>query len=47
MRLILAKLVYNFDMSLAEDSREWLKDQKAFVVWDKPPLNVVLKPVVR
>ncbi|KAJ3578918.1 hypothetical protein NPX13_g1649 [Xylaria arbuscula] len=47
MRLILAKLVYNFDMSLAEDSREWLKGQKAYTIWDKPPLNVVMKPVVR
>ncbi|TGJ85791.1 hypothetical protein E0Z10_g3011 [Xylaria hypoxylon] len=47
MRLILAKLVYNFDMSLAEDSRNWLRGQKAYTVWDKPALNVYLKPVVR
>ncbi|KAF2971803.1 hypothetical protein GQX73_g1680 [Xylaria multiplex] len=47
MRLILAKLVYNFDMSLAEDSRHWLRGQKAYTVWDKPALNVNMKPVVR
>ncbi|KAI1166340.1 cytochrome P450 [Nemania serpens] len=47
MRLVLAKLVFNFDLSLADDSREWLKDQKAFTVWDKPALNIHLKPVVR
>ncbi|KAI4861513.1 putative cytochrome P450 [Hypoxylon rubiginosum] len=44
-RLILARLVYNFDMSLAADSDHWLHNQKAYIVWDKPPLNVHLKPV--
>ncbi|KAJ8125632.1 hypothetical protein O1611_g8006 [Lasiodiplodia mahajangana] len=47
MRLILARLVYNFDMTLADDSRAWLEGQKAFNVWDKPALNVHLKPVAR
>ncbi|KAJ2987771.1 hypothetical protein NUW58_g4323 [Xylaria curta] len=43
-RLVLAKIVYNFDMTLADDSRGWLNDQKAFTVWDKPPLNIHLSP---
>ncbi|KAI1425886.1 cytochrome P450 [Xylaria sp. FL1777] len=47
MRLILAKLIYNFDISLADDSRNWLEGQKAYTIWDKPPLNVNLKPVAR
>ncbi|KAJ2984481.1 hypothetical protein NUW58_g6035 [Xylaria curta] len=47
MRLILAKIVYNFDMTLADDSRGWLDDQRAYIVWEKPALNVHLKPVVR
>ncbi|KAI0525454.1 cytochrome P450 [Xylaria bambusicola] len=47
MRLILAKIIYNFDMSLADDSRHWLRGQRAYTIWDKPPLNVVLTPVVR
>ncbi|KAI1178461.1 cytochrome P450 [Nemania sp. FL0916] len=47
MRLILAKIVFNFDMSLAEDSYGWLQDQKAYVLWEKPVLNIHLKPVVR
>ncbi|KAI0403221.1 cytochrome P450 [Xylaria palmicola] len=47
MRLILAKIVFNFDLTLADDSRLWLKDQRAFTVWDKPALNVHLKPVAR
>ncbi|KAK7918034.1 cytochrome p450 [Apiospora marii] len=45
MRLILAKIVYNFDMRIADESRGWLVGQKAFTVWDKPPLQVYLTPV--
>ncbi|KAI1123619.1 putative cytochrome P450 [Nemania abortiva] len=45
MRLILAKLVYNFDVSISEDSRDWLHGQKAYAVWHKPDLNVHLKSV--
>ncbi|KAI0536530.1 putative cytochrome P450 [Xylaria digitata] len=45
MRLILAKLVFNFDLTLADDSRNWLDGQKAYTVWDKPALNVYLKPI--
>lgn len=47
MRLVLAKLVWNFDMRLAEDSKNWLDGQKAHFLWDKPALNVHLSPVVR
>ncbi|KAI0594819.1 P450 monooxygenase No.1 [Biscogniauxia sp. FL1348] len=47
MRLILAKLLFNFDVALDPSSRDWLSSQKAYVVWDKPQLNVKLTPVVR
>ncbi|KAI1434436.1 putative cytochrome P450 monooxygenase [Xylaria sp. CBS 124048] len=47
MRLILAKIIYNFDMSLDNSSRDWMDDQKAFEIWVKPALNVHLKPVER
>ncbi|KAK8061106.1 hypothetical protein PG997_015327 [Apiospora hydei] len=47
MRLILAKIVYHFDMRIAAESRGWLEGQKAFTVWDKPPLQVYLRPVKR
>ncbi|KAK9413548.1 putative Cytochrome P450 [Seiridium unicorne] len=46
MRLILAKIIYNFDMKLADESRGWLETQKLYVIWDKPPLDVYLTPVV-
>ncbi|KAI0473336.1 cytochrome P450 [Xylariaceae sp. FL0804] len=47
MRLILAKILYNFDMKLDDGSRDWLQTQKAYVIWDKPDLNVHLTPVAR
>lgn len=45
MRLILAHMIFHFDLELADDSRGWLQGQKAFQLWDKPPLNVYLTPV--
>jgi hypothetical protein len=45
MRLILARLIWNFDMTLALDSRDWLEGQKNHLLWDKPALNVHLAPV--
>ncbi|KAI0138673.1 cytochrome P450 [Hypoxylon sp. NC0597] len=47
MRLILAKIIYNFDMSISDDSRNWLKDQKSYFLWDKPSLNIYMTPVAR
>lgn len=47
MRLILARIVYNFDMKLSETSKDWLRTQKAYFVWHKPRLNVHLFPVSR
>ncbi|KAI4155761.1 MAG: hypothetical protein LQ340_000781 [Diploschistes diacapsis] len=43
MRLVLAKVLWNFDMELAEDSRDW-NQQRIIVSWEKPPLKVTLKP---
>ncbi|KAJ3567496.1 hypothetical protein NPX13_g6746 [Xylaria arbuscula] len=45
MRLILAKLLYNFDLTLADESRNWLEGQKAWAVWDKPALGIRLHPL--
>ncbi|CAN8105332.1 unnamed protein product [Discula destructiva] len=47
MRLILSRILWNFDLKLADDSQGWIQRQKAFIMWNKPPLNVYLKPVVR
>ncbi|KAL5356335.1 cytochrome P450 monooxygenase [Aspergillus floccosus] len=47
MRLILARVIYNFDMKLANDSTDWFKRQKVWFFWNKPPLNVYLSSVKR
>ncbi|KAH8666581.1 cytochrome P450 [Xylariales sp. PMI_506] len=45
MRLILAKMIYAFDMKLVDDSKDWIERQKSFTIWDRLPLNVYLTPV--
>lgn len=44
MRTILARLLFNFDMELADPELDWF-DQKVFFLWTKLPLNVYLTPV--
>ncbi|OAA59705.1 Cytochrome P450 [Niveomyces insectorum RCEF 264] len=44
MRLILARLLYNFDLEIMPDSRNW-SQQKIYTLWEKGPLNVKLTPV--
>jgi hypothetical protein len=46
MRLILAQLMYNFDMQLADEDLNWL-DHKQFFLNIKPALPVYLTPVKR
>ncbi|KAJ4375373.1 hypothetical protein N0V83_002459 [Neocucurbitaria cava] len=47
MRLIMAKLLFNFDLELVHPDHEWTKEQKVFTLWEKPSLMVRLKPVVQ
>ncbi|KAI0013292.1 putative cytochrome P450 [Xylariaceae sp. FL0662B] len=47
MRLILARIVYDFDMKLADESQRWIERQRAFSLWDRIPLYVHLTPVKR
>lgn len=44
MRFILARLIWNFDIDINEKSREWMDHQRAYLIWEKPPLYVHLKP---
>ncbi|KFY45029.1 hypothetical protein V495_03143 [Pseudogymnoascus sp. VKM F-4514 (FW-929)] len=46
MRLILAQVIWNFDMELTTESENWA-DQKIFSLWEKTPLYVKLTPVAR
>ncbi len=45
MRLMLANMVFAFDMELAEESKTWMETQTAHPLWKKGPLYVTLKPV--
>lgn len=56
MRLIMAKVLWNFDMALDEEAHaadlarggdgvgEWQERQRVFLIWEKRPLMVRLKP---
>ncbi|KAJ5646711.1 hypothetical protein N7490_003083 [Penicillium lividum] len=44
MRTIVAKLVWNFDLTLAPKSYEWLSTAKKYQSWHRDPLWVHLKP---
>lgn len=44
MRLIAAKMFYNFDFELCPESDTW-SDQYTFILWEKHPLMVRLRPV--
>ncbi|KAJ5679818.1 hypothetical protein N7462_008062 [Penicillium macrosclerotiorum] len=43
MRLILALIMFNFDMKIADESKDWMK-QRNFLMWEKGPLKVHLTP---
>ncbi|KAI8627216.1 cytochrome P450 [Xylariaceae sp. FL1651] len=43
MRMIMVKMLWNFDYKLCDDSDDWL-DQRVYLVWKKKPLMVKLKP---
>lgn len=47
MRIILARLVWNFDTELCEESRDWVKGIKVFMILQRDPLLVRLTPVRR
>ncbi|KAJ6127323.1 hypothetical protein N7523_002935 [Penicillium sp. IBT 18751x] len=42
MRLILTKVLFNFDLELETESLGWIS-QKSFSLWERPPLMVRLK----
>lgn len=44
MRLILAHLLWKFDLELVSESKNW-NDQKVFNLWEKGDLKVKLTPV--
>jgi cytochrome P450 len=43
MRLLMALVLFRFDMELCDGSEDWDK-QKSFLLWAKPELMVRLSP---
>lgn len=45
MRLILARLVWNFDMEFADaKGKTWADELRGTNLWNKPPLRIKLTP---
>lgn len=44
MRIILARVLFNFDLELVEPEKDWTFKMPAFTFWEKPPLMVKLTP---
>jgi len=42
MRIILAKVLWNFDLQLCAESERWI-DMKIYLFWDKPALYCRMK----
>ena len=47
MRLILAKMIWSFDMRLDSSSEDWMNRCKVKTLWEKPELKVHFEEVVR
>lgn len=45
MRLILAKILWHFDLELVDPARDWMGEQKVFALWEKGSLDVKLTAV--
>jgi len=47
MRAILAKVIWNFDLELYEESENWMDNLCIWFIWFKDPLMVKLTSVER
>jgi len=45
MRVVLARLVWNFDIELTTESENWATQLKIYVLWEKIPFYVKLRAV--
>lgn len=44
MRVVLARLIFNFDITLDERSKNWDASMNIYTLWEKPPLYIHLTP---
>ncbi|KAJ4420514.1 hypothetical protein N0V82_004287 [Gnomoniopsis sp. IMI 355080] len=42
MRLVLARLLFNFDLALTDESRDWMRGAIPYNIWWKPPLRILI-----
>jgi hypothetical protein len=47
MRIILSRLLFEFDVEVKAESSGWLGEARNFGLWTKQPLMVRLTPVVK
>ena len=45
MRLLLTKVLFNFDLEMLTESQGWMENQQIFTLWQKTPLMVKVKAV--
>ncbi|PKY00246.1 cytochrome P450 [Aspergillus campestris IBT 28561] len=46
MRIIMARMLWNFDLQLCEESATW-NEQRSYLLWEKPPLMCQLRERAR
>ncbi|OJJ36223.1 hypothetical protein ASPWEDRAFT_173006 [Aspergillus wentii DTO 134E9] len=44
LRLVLSRLVWNFNIELADPNEDWIAKHQVFTLWRKPELKVKLTP---
>lgn len=44
-RLLLSKVLYNFNLEMLPESQGWIERQAAYGLWEKIPLMVKVTPV--
>lgn len=47
MRLILARMLYKFDIKPAPGAENWIETQKVYSIWEKPELPFYLSVAVK
>lgn len=47
MRLVVARLMWDFDFELLEESRTWIEGMKVYTLYERPPLMCSVRPVER
>lgn len=44
LRITMAKLLWNFDFELTSPDEDWWNKQRTYLIWERLPLMVNLKP---